>query len=169
MAECLLLGIIYDTQVFQTNATYVSTLETTAELMKKGAKLFTLKEELLINKNPNIIKLWGEVLSNVKISSNKKAAWVVITRALFKKYNLEQSTISGLSNFLSQIAGIDVIATICEIEGHQFKISLRSKKTDVNAIAKLFGGGGHINASGVSIKKPLPELENELTEIFEKI
>jgi phosphoesterase RecJ-like protein len=37
------------------------------------------------------------------------------------------------------------------------KISLRSKKADVNALAQQFGAGGHRNAGGVTMPQSLDE------------
>ena len=44
-----------------------------------------------------------------------------------------------------------VAICILEVKDKQFKISFRSKGTDVNEIAGIFGGGGHILASGCMI------------------
>jgi bifunctional oligoribonuclease and PAP phosphatase NrnA len=44
-----------------------------------------------------------------------------------------------------------------------WRVSMRSKgDIDVNAVATVFGGGGHKNASGCSAQGTLPEL----TEVF---
>ncbi|MBD3231193.1 hypothetical protein GF322_00870 [Candidatus Dependentiae bacterium] len=162
IAECLLFGILYDTQIFHTQSVYPHTLKTAAELMEYGAKLFELKTELISNKNPTIIKLWGETLTNVHIEKKGKVAWAVITQKDLKKYNLKLSSLIGFNNFLSQLSNVDITIFFYQTEKKQTKVSLRSKKADVNKLASKFGGGGHKNAAGIlsdqSISKLAPKI-----------
>lgn len=162
-AEALLMGIIYDSQVFHTQATSPETLRTAAELMELGANLFELKTELLSTKSPGIIALWGKILATVQLSTNKQAAWVCITQDDLKKYNTGVSSLVGFSNFLWEISGVDVTLVFYETEKKQSKVSLRSKEFDVNLLAKQFGGGGHKNAAGILSPLPLPELVKQIT------
>lgn len=155
IAECLLFGILYDTQVFQTQATTATTLEISSELIKLGADLYKLKTELISNKNPQIIKLWGKVLSKIKLSKSRKAAWVGITQKDLNKYKLDLTSLIGFNNFLSQIAQVDLTLFFYETEDKQTKISLRSKKTDVNKLAEKFGGGGHKNFAVCTVFCPV--------------
>ena len=46
------------------------------------------------------------------------------------------------------------------------RISLRSKGTDVNAIANHFGGGGHIRAAGCTIDGSIDEAKARLLEVI---
>lgn len=162
-AECLLCGILCDSQVFQTKSTNPNTLKLSAELIEKGADLFSLKTELLSNDNPNITKLWGELLSTMKTSKN--VSWTVISQSLLKKYNLDINSLVGFNNFLSQISGMDITALFYETKDGKTKISFRSKKSDVNELAKKFGGGGHKNAAGALSDEPI----DKIVKLFEEI
>ena len=42
------------------------------------------------------------------------------------------------------------------------RVSLRSNNIDVSSIASLFGGGGHINAAGITTNIPFDELKEKL-------
>lgn len=163
VAECLLFGILYDSQVFHTQAVTPNTLRASADLMELGANLYNLKTELISNKSPQIIALWGKMLSNIKITPSGKAAWTYITQEDLKKYNIKQAPLIGFNNFLSQIAGIDITLLFQEIDTGQTKVSLRSKKIDVNKFSAKFGGGGHKNAAGILSDKPIKELIKEIT------
>ena len=50
-----------------------------------------------------------------------------------------------------------------EVKRGQYKISLRSKRADVNAVASAFGGGGHILASGCMLFGEYEEVIDRLT------
>ena len=51
-------------------------------------------------------------------------------------------------------------------EPRMVHISLRSKGTDVNAIANHFGGGGHIRAAGCTIEGSIDEAKSRLLEVI---
>ncbi|MFC1894843.1 bifunctional oligoribonuclease/PAP phosphatase NrnA [Candidatus Dependentiae bacterium] len=163
VAECLLFGILYDSQIFHTQSTYPHTLRVCADLIEYGVNLYKLKTELLSNKNPNIIALWGKVLSNIKISDSGKAAWACIMQSDLKKYKIGPSSLIGFNNFLSQISGVDITLLFYQMDKGKTKVSLRSKKTDVNKLADKFGGGGHKNAAGILSDEPIGELVKKIT------
>ncbi len=164
VSECLLYGILYDTQVFYNQATHPSTLRVTADLIDHGADLFMLQQELLCNKSPQIIKFWGELLSSVTITPDKKAAWIIITQQDLKGRGLTLSATVGFSNFLAQLSGIDITILFYESEDGKTKVSLRSKISDVNTFANQFGGGGHKNASGITSSKLIAEMVEEVVK-----
>ncbi|MFH0898609.1 MAG: DHH family phosphoesterase [bacterium] len=166
MAEILLFGLLYDSQVFYTKATNSNTLKIAAELIDKGANLFSLQAELLQNKDPQIIALWGHVLSNVCFSKTKKSAWVVITQKELQQRGLDLASLVGLSNFLAQLSQTDVTALFYEDKDGRTKVSFRSKKADVNAFAAQFGGGGHTNASGIWVDEPIVVVVKKVTALF---
>ena len=45
---------------------------------------------------------------------------------------------------------------------NQTRVSLRSGHIDVSRIASIFGGGGHINAAGITTAMPYEELKEKL-------
>lgn len=163
VAQCLLFGILYDSNVFQTQSTYPSTLRVCADLIECGADLYQLKTELTSNKDPNIIHLWGEFLSNVQVSKSGRAVWAKITQQDLKKENLHISSLIGFNNFLSQISGVEYTFLFYETDSGKTKVSLRSKTEDVNKLAAQFGGGGHKNAAGILCDEPIDEIIKKIT------
>jgi phosphoesterase RecJ-like protein len=163
VAECILFGILYDTMVFQSQSIYPQTLRICAKLMEYGANFYQLKNELLANKDPKIFALWGKVLSNIKISKSGKAAWACITQDDLKKYKVTPTSLIGFDGFLSQISKVDISLIFYQTEFGKTKVSLRSKKTDVNKFAAKFGGGGHKNAAGIMSDVPMAKLIKEIT------
>ncbi len=166
VAENLLCGILYDSQIFQTASTTERTLEIALNLMQKGANLFELKEELTSSKNPHVIELWSKILATVKISPSKKSAWVCITQSDLQATQSKFSSLVGLSNFISQISGIDVTSTFYETDKGTVKVSLRSKITDVNALAAQCGGGGHKHAAGITLAQPFDDVVKKVTALL---
>lgn len=162
IAQALLYGILYDTQVFQI-PTHAQTLRVAADLMDAGAELFELKQELLASKTPQMVKAWAAFLNTVELSPSQKTVWASIKQEDLKKYGLTIASLGGFNNFLAQIAGVDVMVLLYETEEGKTKVSLRSLETDVNAIAHKFGGGGHKKASGILLDKSLEAVKKDLT------
>ncbi|MFH1254180.1 MAG: bifunctional oligoribonuclease/PAP phosphatase NrnA [bacterium] len=163
VAECLLFGIIYDSQLFHIQSTSSRTLEISAKLMACGANLFQLKTELMSNKSYKVLLLWGKILSNIKVSSSKNAVWAIVTQQDLKNVGVDISSLIGFNNLMSQICDVDVTLFFYETEQGQTKVSLRSKVTDVNEFAKQFGGGGHTNSAGILCNKPITQVVEEIT------
>jgi len=166
VAECLLFGILYDSQVFHTQSTTARTLRTAAACIDYGVNMFALSRELLANKTPTMIHLWGDILQSATIDTEKQAAWAVVRQADLKRHGVTLDSIVGLNNFLAEIALIDVTILFCEAEDGSTKISLRSKTRDVNLLAGRLGGGGHKNAAGLGMKMPIDQAVATLTALI---
>ena len=88
-----------------------------------------------------------------------------------KELGIEVGDTSDIISLGLQIKGVEIAVLIKEIENGT-KVSLRSKnQLDVRKIAEKFGGGGHVKASGITLKgidvneaegKILDEIEKEL-------
>jgi phosphoesterase RecJ-like protein len=117
----------------------------------------------LYNKNPKVIALWGELLTHVSYSPSGCAAWCSISQEQLNKLGVTLTSTIGFENFLAQLSDIDVTIFFCETKDGKSKASLRSKRTDVNALANKFGGGGHKNAAGLRSDLPLPQLIQEIS------
>lgn len=70
----------------------------------------------------------------------------------FKTYGVSSFTISrGMVNVMAEIRGVDVWVNFTETEDSVL-CELRSSKYDINKIAVKYGGGGHLLASGATLK-----------------
>lgn len=70
----------------------------------------------------------------------------------FKTYGVNSFTISrGMVNVMAEIRGVDIWVNFTETEDAVL-CELRSSKYDINKIAVKYGGGGHLLASGATLK-----------------
>ena len=87
--------------------------------------------------------------------NNGKIIWFEIDKAYSKNENMTIDLGEYLMNFGRAIRGVEVVVVfkenLCNLS--QVRINFRSQgRIDVNKIASCFGGGGHKNASGATIK-----------------
>ncbi len=167
VAECLLFGILYDTQVFHTQNTTVRSLTTAAACIEHGVNMFALSRELLAQQSPRFLPFWGEMLQKVGMDEQKQVLWLTVTQDELKARGLDMSALVGLNNFIAEASPIETTITLYESEQGNTKVSLRSKTRDVNKIAGLFGGGGHVRAAGALIKKPVHEAVKDLLAVID--
>ena len=63
----------------------------------------------------------------------------------------------GFIDFVRVIEGVDVAVLIKCVGENICRVSMRSKGTDVSAVAMRYGGGGHVRAAGCTLSMPLTE------------
>ncbi len=79
IANCLLAGIISDTESFQRKNTTPKSLQIAAKLMDKGAKQQEIIRWLYKTQPFNMLKLWGRVMARLNWDEEKKLAWSLVT------------------------------------------------------------------------------------------
>jgi len=63
------------------------------------------------------------------------------------------------------IDGVDIAVLLRELPDGLVKVSWRSVASiDISGLAGQFGGGGHANAAGAEIQKPLIDVQSEVLE-----
>lgn len=155
IADCILLGIVTDTDSFANLTTTPKTLTIVDKLMSLGANLADMNQKLWYNKNPQTLKYWGKILKTVKINKRYGIALIIIPPELLKEINENEPEVNDeFTDFLNYIAGIKMAMVIkTDAAAGLIKGSLRttSDKVDVGLLANILGGGGHQKAAGFSI------------------
>ena len=102
-------------------------------------------------------------MSAIRYYEEGRIAFIYVTREQLRAANATSDMTEGFIDFPLSVAGVEVAVCLLETADERFKISLRSKgETDVNAIARVYGGGGHVQASGCMISGCLEEVIDKL-------
>jgi phosphoesterase RecJ-like protein len=71
----------------------------------------------------------------------------------------------GLINLPLTVKEISAVVFFKQVEGEQYRVSMRSKgDIDIGAVAKQFGGGGHKNAAGCTVTGAIDGLQKLFVE-----
>lgn len=162
IANCLLLGIVGDTGIFQHSNTTPKIMQTASILMKKGASLSKLVEAVFVNKKISTLKLWGRAFEKAKLNPENGMITSVLTAKDLEECEASLEDINQVAGILDTVPGAKFALVLSEREGGIVKGSLRSeeyKGVDVSKIAAEFGGGGHKLASGFEVKGKIIETE----------
>ncbi|HBO84727.1 MAG TPA: hypothetical protein DD641_07110, partial [Deltaproteobacteria bacterium] len=69
----------------------------------------------------------------------------------------------GFVNYARSISGVEVGILFREVWSGEYKVSFRSRgNVDVSEVGVMFGGGGHKNAAGCSVKGTIEEAKNKI-------
>ena len=166
IAECIYVGIIHDTGVFQYSSTSAKTMNIAGKLMDIGIDFTEIVDKTFYTKTYEQNRILGQAL----VQSKLELGGAVITSVVTKEQ---------MEEFSQWLDGRDIIPRIQEIKADAvedleaafflyetedgYKVSMRSNGgMDVARVAMEYGGGGHIRAAGVS-------MEGNADEIIEKI
>jgi phosphoesterase RecJ-like protein len=163
IAECVYMALVTDTGSFRFSNTSERTLKVASELVKAGAQPSKIGEAVYNNYPWSRIELMRQVLATVKRDATGKIATMRQTLAMQESSDAVDGDNNGFVNI--PLAAKDVVAVVYmrEVGPNKYKASLRSKR-DINVakVAERFGGGGHKNASGLSIEGDWDTKEAEI-------
>lgn len=158
VANCLLNGIVTDTQGFRTANTTVKTFEAALRLQKAGANLHQIMMQAFNHHSLKMLQLWSKLLARVQLQDG--IIWVDKPRSILQELQLEEDYDHGFINFLLGVEGVKIATVFTEKSGGEVDVSLRSVPgVDVSAVAVKLGGGGHPQAAGCRLKGELEEVK----------
>ena len=152
VASYIYCGMSSDTGGFIYSNTTADTHIKAARLIKFGIPAALINEELHIIRSPGRIRAEGYALSSIKYDLDGKIASVCFDMKTRKRLQLTEEDIADIVDIPRSIEGIEIAFSVKEEPDGSFRVSLRSKQTDCSAIAAVFGGGGHIRASGCTLR-----------------
>jgi bifunctional oligoribonuclease and PAP phosphatase NrnA len=153
IADCLFTAVSTDTGSFQYPTTRPGTFHVAGELVRRGANLATICDEVYESYPLSRARLLRHLYSKFRLTHRDQIAYFWLKKIDFTRTGAESLDSEGLIDHIRAIAPVVVACVFEEIEPELTRISLRSKSSKVNVsdIAALFGGGGHPAAAGARI------------------
>lgn len=148
-ADCLLLALVTDTGGFRFANASPRAFEAAADLVRSGARPDRVSLWVYESLPERSVRLLGEMLQTLELHAAGRVASVVLSRDAFARAGALPGDSEGLIDTPRSIAGVEAVVLLRELEGGNWKLSLRSRgAVDVERIARGMGGGGHKNAAG---------------------
>lgn len=175
IATLILKGFFYDTDYFKyiKDGSYFVFKDVYELLASNNLSLKDLYAEMYYNSTVSSRKYIGRMIDNMELHSNDKIAFIFSSVEDIEFFGKENIDDSALYDAIFRVKSIQVIIHIKEKEdtsnggsGILLGCSLRSKKgVNIQNVARKFGGGGHINASGFRVQnQPLSILKESVIE-----
>jgi phosphoesterase RecJ-like protein len=153
IADCLFTAVSTDTGSFQYPSTRPSSFNVAGELVKRGANLAKICDEVYQSYSLSRGRLLQHVYNNFRLTDENRIAYFWLKRSDYDRTGAVADDSEGLIDHIRAIEPVIVACLFEEISPEMTRISLRSKRDNVNVneIAKQFGGGGHRAAAGARV------------------
>jgi phosphoesterase RecJ-like protein len=166
IADCLYVAILTDTGQFSHGDTTPEALEVCAECLRIGVRPDELVRRIYHSPSPAQVKLQQMALGTLAFSSDGRVATMEVTEDMFRATGLAPIDTEGFAELAVRIRGVEAAALLKEMPGYGYiKVSMRSRDAvDVCAVARVFGGGGHIHAAGCEVAEDLETVRQQVAE-----
>ncbi|MEL3909335.1 MAG: bifunctional oligoribonuclease/PAP phosphatase NrnA [Treponemataceae bacterium] len=168
-AELLFFGLSTDTGFFRhLDGRSANVFDATSRLVRAGANPKKTFLKMNGGKSLNSRKILANVLSRLKPFYNGRLMIAYETYEEVCKYG-RYSRDSDMTYMIIQgIENVEAMVLIKQEKPTHCTIGFRSlDKIDVSIVAKSFGGGGHIQASGAYVESTVEELIPQIVEKFQ--
>ena len=165
MAEALYTGLVNDTGNFKHSNATEKTFQMAGDLVSIGVNNSKVVREFLNTKSMAAIKLLGQAMYEMKFDEEKKLVYFFLSYEDMQKVNGRKEDTEEIVETLVSYEKAEVSLFLREDKPGVIKGSMRSKyDVNVNEIASIFGGGGHIKASGFTSTLPHEEIIKKVLE-----
>jgi phosphoesterase RecJ-like protein len=160
IATHVYLAILTDTGSFHYSSISSRTFEICQRTLEAGVDPVLVARNVYDSNSMGRLKLFGAVLSAMQIDSTGRIAIVYLDHEMAREAGGTYEDTEGLINLPLTVKEIEAVVFFKQIEGEQYRVSMRSKgDIDVGGVAKSFGGGGHKNAAGCTVTGAIDALQ----------
>ncbi len=163
LAEAVYLGLSTDTGFFTYGNTTPECLELVAELFRRGLDPGIINPKIQDVWTTNRMKLWSDSFAGMQTYFGERMAVIFVTREMFTRTETNKTDCEDFVEFVRRLKQVRAAVFLREEDDNIWKFSLRSSGSDnIQAVAAKFGGGGHKNAAGGTIRATLDTVKHQL-------
>jgi bifunctional oligoribonuclease and PAP phosphatase NrnA len=156
MVQGLYVAIETDTGSFRFSNTTPRAHAIAADLIRRGVEPERVYRRLHATVPIERIRMIRLTLETLETDPDLPITWISVPRAVTHEMGATPDDLDDVGEYARNIEGTEVAVTFRETLDGATKVSFRSNgDVDVNAIAREFGGGGHVKAAGAVIGGPV--------------
>ena len=161
----LYTAIETDTGSFRFSNTTPRTHVVAADLLRRGVdpeRIYRHIHGTVPLKRLDILRI---ALDHLETDPDLPITWITIPREVTHEMKASADDLDGVAEYARSVEGTEVALLFRETMDGSTKVSFRSNgDVDVNAVAREFGGGGHIKASGALVGGPVASTRPRVLE-----
>lgn len=163
---CLYTGILTDTGSFHYSNTTPKSLNIAADLIGHNLDVNKIYKNIYENIPFSDIGLLVKIINTISQDRQGKIIWFRIEKDILRARKVSIDLTEYVLNFGRLIKEAEVVILFKENlqVPNQIRLNFRSRRIDVNKIAKMFGGGGHKSASGATVKGSLESVQRRVID-----
>lgn len=156
IATHVYLAVLTDTGSFHYSSISARTFDISRQCLEAGVDPQWVARSVFDSNTLGRLRLFGAVLNRMELDPSGRLALMSVDQALVDACGATYEDTEGLVNMPLTVKDIEAVAFFKEDAPGEWRVSLRSKgAVNVNVVAKGFGGGGHVNASGCGARGAL--------------
>jgi bifunctional oligoribonuclease and PAP phosphatase NrnA len=169
IATHVYIAILTDTGSFHYSNISPRTFDICRQCVEAGIDPPAIARAIFDSNNLGRLKLFGAVLSDMQIDKSGRIAIVYVDHAMARAAGGTYEDTEGLVNLPLTVKEIEAVVFFKQEKDGEYRVSLRSKgDIDIGAVAKEYGGGGHKNAAGCTVRGNIDDLRRSLVEKVER-
>jgi phosphoesterase RecJ-like protein len=156
--EGIYTAVITDTGSFRFSNTTPRAHAIAGEMIRLGVDPELMYRRLFGTVPMKRMTLLRAALDNLQADPDLPLTWISISKAEMNENGATSEDLEGLIEYARSIEGTELAILFRETNEGGTKISFRSNgAVDVNALARQFGGGGHVKAAGALVAGTLAD------------
>ncbi|MBI4544416.1 MAG: bifunctional oligoribonuclease/PAP phosphatase NrnA [Gemmatimonadetes bacterium] len=164
--EGLYAAIVTDTGSFRFSNTTPRAHVVAADLMRRGVDAEGAYRRLFATFPLRRLQLLRVALERLEVDPELPITWITIPASAMQKLGASAEDLEGVVEYARSLEGTELALLFRETANGATKVSFRSSgDVDVNALARQFGGGGHVKAAGALIAGPLEATRSQVLEV----
>jgi bifunctional oligoribonuclease and PAP phosphatase NrnA len=163
--EGLYTAIETDTGSFRFSNTTPRTHAIAADLLRRGVDPEQVYRRLHATVPLRRLDILRIALENLETDPDLPITWITIPRQVTHEMAATADDLDGVAEYARSVEGTEVALLFRETLDGATKVSFRSNgEVDVNVVAREFGGGGHVKASGAVVGAPVASARPRVLE-----
>jgi phosphoesterase RecJ-like protein len=152
VARALYTALLTDTGGFRFSNTSPRCHAVAAQLLAAGVEPEEMYRQIYAQVSIGRLHLLRDALDSLQVDPSAGLSWITLPAGVLEKYDVKSEDLDGLSEYPRSVAGTKMALFFRDLGHGQVKVSFRSTgSVDVNAFARMFGGGGHARAAGAMV------------------
>ena len=169
ISTCFYTALVADTQYFTTNNVNMKVFELASEMMRDGVDIYEVMCNIKQRRSLASIRILASTLDTLLLEKSGRLAIMCATREKMLASGADIIDTVGIVDYGISLVTVEIAIFVIELE-NSIRVSIRSKKVDISALAIDFGGGGHKHAAGFELKnigkvELLEMIKNEIKKI----
>lgn len=162
IGECLLTGIITDTNGFRNSNVTIEAFDYAAWCLGKGINLPKVYKLSMLTMTKTKFEAQKLAMNRLEFHEDGKIAFTYMTKEDDNNLGVKAGEHDGIVEIGKAIEGVEVSIFLYEKEVG-YKASLRSNEyVNVSEVCLTFGGGGHIKAAGTNMNMSFDEAKKAI-------
>ena len=152
------VAILTDTGSFRFSNSSPGSHRIVADMIERGVEPESVYERIYGARPLKRYQLLRHALDTLEYDAEHGISWMTVPNEAFEELNATSEDLEGMVDVPRSIEQTQVGLLFRKTSKGDIKVSFRSSgPVDVNQLARRFGGGGHMKASGAIVSGPLDE------------